>query len=417
MRTLSLQDNNWSQWKFGDTNAVMTFNAATDGKVPDYANSVITFKLAQATSSPTKPGDYEISAPGRADSTGKQALLDTSELTDLKPGTYVVEMWLTDKDSKKDSIYPSDGFVFFTIDENTMGVSSVSNISTETLQAVYTDLLQKIYAFKSGVPGKDGLTPKLKPGNVVKLAAGSAPTFTLTQDAADTTGATYIVDVGLPDGYKGDTGAAGKDAVQPIFSITEVKTLDPGQPATATIKASTDLTSFDISLGLPRGDKGEPGKAFDIVKNFKSVDEMNASKGEGLTAPAYVMIASDVNDKDNGKLYKFDGSKFNLVVDLAGPQGATGPAPAFTSAKATLLPAGATPTATVAKNETGNYDIAIGIPKGDKGDTPQRGTDYWTDADKQAIQNEDKQYIDSKISDAYTKAAADMDKWLETAKF
>lgn len=218
MRTLSLQDNNWSQWKLGDTNAVMAFNAATDGKAPDYANSVITFKLAQATDVTTKPGDYKINAPGRADSTGKQALLDTSELTDLKPGTYVVEMWLTDKDSKKDSIYPSDGFVSFTIDENTMGVSSVSNISTETLQAVYTDLLQKLYAFKSGVPGKDGLTPKLKAGTIIKLAPDATPTFLLTADPNDKTGATYIIDLGIPQGYKGDrgdkgdTGAAGKSA-------------------------------------------------------------------------------------------------------------------------------------------------------------------------------------------------------------
>lgn len=215
MRTLSLQDNNWSQWKLGDTNAIMVFNAATDGKIPDYANSVITFKLAQATNVTTKPGDYEISAPGRADITGKQALLDTSELADLKPGTYVVEMWLTDKDSKKDSIYPSDGFVFFTIDENTMGVSSVSNISTETLQAVYTDLLQKIYAFKSGVPGKDGLTPKLKAGTIIKLAPDATPTFLLTADPNDKTGATYIIDLGIPQGYtgiKGDKGATGKSA-------------------------------------------------------------------------------------------------------------------------------------------------------------------------------------------------------------
>lgn len=267
MRTLSLQDNNWSQWKLGDTNAIMAFNAATDGKIPDYANSVITFKLAQATDVPTKPGDYEISAPGRADSTGKQALLDTSELTDLKPGTYVVEMWLTDKDSKKDSIYPSDGFVSFTIDENTMGVSSVSNISTETIQAVYTDLLQKLYAFKSGVPGKDGLTPKLKAGTIIKLAPDVTPTFLLTADPNDKTGATYIIDLGIPQGYKGDrgdkgdTGAAGKSA----YDIW----IDAGNSGTQ----QDFLQAIRGPQGMP-GANGKDGKDAD-VSQLVSVDQFN----------------------------------------------------------------------------------------------------------------------------------------------
>lgn len=267
MRTLSLQDNNWSQWKFGDTNAIMVFNAATDGKIPDYANSVITFKLAQATDVTTKPGDYKISAPGRVDSTGKQALLDTSELTDLNPGTYVVEMWLTDKDSKKDSIYPSDGFVFFTIDESTMGVSSVSNISTETLQAVYTDLLQKIYAFKSGVPGKDGITPKLKAGTIIKLDPDATPTFLLTADPNDKTGATYIIDLGIPQGYKGDkgdkgdTGAAGKSAYE-IW-------IDAGNSGTQ----QEFLQAIRGPQGIP-GPNGKDGKDAD-VSQLVSVDQFN----------------------------------------------------------------------------------------------------------------------------------------------
>ena len=58
--------------------------------------------------------------------------------------------------------------------------------------------------------------------------------------------------------------------------------------------------------------------------------------------------------------------------------------------------------------------------KGDPGmdaHAPKRGTDYWTDADKQAIQNEDKQYIDSKITDAYTKAKADIEELIENGKW
>ena len=89
------------------------------------------------------------------------------------------------------------------------------------------------------------------------------------------------------------------------------------------------------------------------------------------------------------------------------------------------------------KGETGNdgkssYQLAIangyeGTEKqwlaslkgnrGDDGYTPKRGTDYWTADDQQAIQNENKQYIDGKITDAYTKAKADIEELIENGKW
>ncbi|OYS70481.1 hypothetical protein [Limosilactobacillus reuteri] len=75
-------------------------------------------------------------------------------------------------------------------------------------------------------------------------------------------------------------------------------------------------------------------------------------------------------------------------------------------------------------------DINLGIPargpegkqgiqgqNGKDGYTPVRGVDYWTNDDKQAIQNEDKQYIDGKITDAYTKAKADIEELIENGKW
>lgn len=396
MRSLVLQDDDWDKWKFGDTNAVMTFEAKTDEKVPDYANSVLTFHLARAANKTL--GDYVASAPGHVDESGKLAQLNTSDLTELKPDTYAIELWLTDKNTQKVSVFPSDGFVFFTVDENTMGVTDIANIPTKTIQAVYADLLQKIDAFKTGEPGQDGKTPKLKAGTVTKLDPDAQPTYTLTQDTTDPN--TYIIDFGIPSGAKGDPGDKGKDAVQPIFNIASVTTLDPGKPATATIKASTDLTSFNISLGIPMGPKGNDGKNFEIAKTYKSIKDMNDSKGAGLTAPAYVMIASDVNDADNGKLYEFSDGKFTFVVDLSGPQGATGPSPVFSSATATKLAAGTDPTATVTKNDNGTYSFTVGVPQGAQGNpgpAPKRGTDYWTDADKQAILDDLKKHVDDDI--------------------
>ena len=61
-------------------------------------------------------------------------------------------------------------------------------------------------------------------------------------------------------------------------------------------------------------------------------------------------------------------------------------------------------------------DGAQGAP-GQPGKTPVKGTDYWTDADKQAIQAEDQKYIDSKVSDAYAKAKTDIEDLIENGKW
>lgn len=314
MRSLELQDGNWDQWKFGDTDAVMTFSAKVDGyKNPDYANSLITFKLARADQS-HKLGNYVATAPGYVDDSGRLVKLNTSDIKQLEPGTYAVELWLSNKKTQKDAVYPSDSFVFFTIDENTMGISDIANISTMTLQAVYADLLDKIKAFKTGPAGKDAVQPVFKIGKVTRLNSDQAPTFTMTQDKDNP--ALWMVDVGLPSGFD------GKDAVQPKFNIS-VTTLEADKDANATVTASADLATYNVVIGIPKGQDGTNG-----------VTPTIGSNGNWF-----------LGDKDTG-------------LSSRGPQG---------------LP-------------------------GKDGKTPVKGTDYWTDADKQEIQAEGQNYIESTLS-------------------
>lgn len=201
MRTLILDDD-WGKWKFGDTDAVMTFTPKTDDKTPNYDNNVLTFKIAQANG--LNSGDYIASAPGHVANNGQDVELDTSDLAQLDPDTYAVELWITNSVTKKTQVYPSDSYCFFTIDQNTMGVTDISNISNKTLQAVYADLLQKVNAFKQGTAGKDGVTPKLVAGTVTKLPPDAQPTFLLTPLPNDPN--SYRIDLGLPSGPKGDKG-------------------------------------------------------------------------------------------------------------------------------------------------------------------------------------------------------------------
>ncbi len=218
MRTLVLDDD-WGKWKFGDTDAVMTFTPKTDDKTPSYDNNVLTFKIAQANG--LNSGDYIASAPGHVANNSQDVELDTSDLAQLEPDTYAVELWITNGVTKKTQVYPSDSYCFFTIDQNTMGVTDISNISNKTLQAVYADLLQKVNAFKQGAAGKDGVTPKLIAGNITKLAPDAQPTFLLTPLPNDPN--TYRIDLGLPAGPKGDKGDSikgekgdpGEDGVTP----------------------------------------------------------------------------------------------------------------------------------------------------------------------------------------------------------
>lgn len=310
MRTLVLDDD-WGKWKFGDTDAVMTFTPKTDDKTPSYDNNMLTFKIAQADG--LKSGDYIASTPGHVANNSQDVELDTSDLAQLEPGTYAVELWITDGVTRKTAVYPSDGYCFFTIDKNTMVVTDISNISTKTLQAVYADLLQKINNFKQGAAGKDGKTPKIVAGTVTKLSSDAQPTFLLTPTADDPN--TYQIDLGLPAGPKGDKGdsvqgpqgTSGEDGTTPHIDTatgdwfvgsldTQVKAQGPEPPLPDMSKYVTVdslnqqlITMNDAIKKRPTIDalqavSDQNGKT--LAKLNSLIDSLNASKAPSQSASA-----------------------------------------------------------------------------------------------------------------------------------
>lgn len=119
----------------------------------------------------------------------------------------------------------------------------------------------------------------------------------------------------------------------------------------------------------PQGPIGPAGKNFNIKKTFDSVSAMNASEGAGFTDGDFTMIASDVSDPDNSKLYVWDGSKFVYISDLSGAQGIQGPQgiqgiQGIQGEQGLTGPQGP-------KGETGLTGPQG--PKGDKGDTGSQG--------------------------------------------
>lgn len=195
--------------------------------------------------------------------TDNHAVITSGQLAQLPVGRYLIELWNTVDGGT--AIYPSYGFLALQINENVTGLSGgiVSSITVDDFIQQFSDLSQQ-----------------------------------LKQEVA----------VAVANGLKGDTGADGLSAYQ----IAVINGYQGSQ------------TEWLVSIVGDKGDKGEkgnPGKDFKIVKTFPSIAAMN---GDGFSDGDFTMIASDVNDPDDGKLYVWNGTGFTYVADLSGSQGIKG---------------------------------------------------------------------------------------------
>lgn len=106
-----------------------------------------------------------------------------------------------------------------------------------------------------GTPGKDGqngVTPTLAAGNVETLEPDQPATASVTGK-----GPAYQINLGIPRGQTGAHGAPGQDGQTPTIAVGTVTTLDPGQDATAEITGKTP--NLVLSLGIPQGQPGKDG--------------------------------------------------------------------------------------------------------------------------------------------------------------
>lgn len=191
------------------------------------------------------------------------AVITSGQLAQLPAGSYLIELW--DNVDGGTAIYPSDGFLALQINENVTGLSGglVSSITVDDFIRQFSDLSKQ-----------------------------------LKQEIADA----------VADGLKGDTGADGLSAYQ----IAVINGYQGSQ---------TEWLASIVGDKGDKGDKGNPGKDFKIVKTFPSIATMN---GTGFSDGDFTMIASDVNDPDDGKLYVWNGTDFTYVADLSGSQGIKG---------------------------------------------------------------------------------------------
>lgn len=178
--------------------------------------------------------------------------------------------------------------------------------------------------------------------------------------------------------------------------IDKVNILDPSsQPSvTSEIKDGKNHLIFNLPRGQQgqRGFQGPAGKAFHIQQTFPTIDAMNASKGAGFEDGDFALIASNVQDPDNAKMYVWTGEKFNYMGDLSGAQGIqgpVGPSPTMNVVSVTASTPGSQPSVTYTKRD-GGYDVSYVLPRGERGDN-------WTEDDKKEILNETKKYVEDAI--------------------
>lgn len=98
------------------------------------------------------------------------------------------------------------------------------------------------------------------------------------------------------------------------------------------------------------GQTGPAGKDFSIYKTYPSISAMQADVNN-VPEGSFVMIASNVEDEDNSKLYVKSETNFVYITDLSGATGIQG-------------------------------------PQGEKGDKPVKGVDYFTQQDIDSMVSE-----------------------------
>lgn len=190
------------------------------------------------------------------------------------------------------------------------------------------------------------------------------------------------------------------------LEIWEKYTDSDGNPQTRIFPSPKAFVNFTINKNIE-------DLAWDLVRDISFQDLVNTAviaAGENLVVTGAETLPAG---SQASVVQTFKDGKNELTFKL--PQGATGPMPVLRIKGVTQGEPGTQPSVTLEKTDDG-YSIGYVIPrgeKGDKGDTPKRGTDYWTPDDQQAIKDD----VTKTVGDAYKKAWDDFNNWIETTKF
>lgn len=154
---------------------------------------------------------------------------------------------------------------------------------------------------QKGDTGEKGEIGETGPANMLKIgtvSSGEEVEVTITGETPNQT-LNFI----LPKGDKGDIGPRGPQGIQGEQGVQ-------GEQGPQGIKGD-------------KGDKGDSGEDFSIFKTYESIADMELDKNN-VPEGKFVMIASNIDDPDNAKLYVKGVTDFKFMADLSGAQGVKG---------------------------------------------------------------------------------------------
>lgn len=249
---------------------------------------------------------------------------------------------------------------------------------------------------QQGPAGNNGITPNFSVGTVL---SGNIPKVTISGTQENPI-LNFTLQNGLP-GLPGNDGRSVKIYSGGDYNLGEAVKAEKGDlyfKTDGNVYKKTE-TSWDLILNIvgprgndgamgPQGLQGVPGEGFSIYKTYPSYNDMlyDASVPEGK----FVIIASNVEDPDNAKLYVKSSTGYSFISDLSGATGIKGER----GEQGQRGEAGITPNITIGNVTTGNQTQvtltgsienpvlnfmlqkgADGLPGigGPKGDTPTIG--------------------------------------------
>lgn len=234
---MTLFDIAYDDFKREDTTNTIVITLYTDDRQPITPDSSHTWK-AKVSKEDKYVGEYPVTISGNT------IKLSSSNLTRLPNGDYGLELWETYSGST--TIYPSAGVMEFRVHRNandTLGTvdpttdinaiiddlhkagQNIKVVATNTLpagnkasvtQAINNGENQLTFNIPQGEQGNVGSAPTLKIGTVTKLNPDQTPTASFSGGNG-----AYTLDLGIPQGVKGENGNDGHTPVRGVDYWTE----------------------------------------------------------------------------------------------------------------------------------------------------------------------------------------------------
>ena len=168
------------QFKIDDTNTLLHYTATVNGEPQEFpSDDPCYFQIKN---------DKTFVQTAKATVSGSDIALNSKDLASLPVGNYELELWHMDKQTGNTDIFPDDGWLPFTINENAMGNmgDKVTTITMKQMQDRLMEALQsqfdkfvadaqdKIHGIKP-INGTNGASATIMIGDVKQLSANEKP--------------------------------------------------------------------------------------------------------------------------------------------------------------------------------------------------------------------------------------------------